>query len=93
MVLLLDLGRLAAAVSLLGCLPVSLATAYDGVAQQAGFNAPARTASHAYNNASDLLPLHLSSLGSGEFTTLSHPRFPSHRVRVKKTNFCDPTVK
>jgi carboxypeptidase C (cathepsin A) len=39
-----------------------------------------------------LTPLHLSSLGSDEFTSLSHPRFPNHRVRVKQSNFCDPTV-
>ena len=27
------------------------------------------------------------------YATLMHPRFPSHQVRVKKTDFCDPTVK
>lgn len=27
------------------------------------------------------------------FTTLAHPRFPAHQVRIKKTEFCDPTVK
>ena len=38
--------------------------------------------------------MYLSELGStGEFTTLSHPRFPFHHVRIKKTKFCDPTVK
>ncbi|KAN0097812.1 Merops: S10.UPW [Tylopilus felleus] len=26
------------------------------------------------------------------FTTLSHPRFPNHSVRIKKSTFCDPTV-
>ncbi|KAJ7614602.1 peptidase S10 serine carboxypeptidase [Mycena polygramma] len=36
--------------------------------------------------------LHLSSVGSAEFTTLSHSRFPNHRVRVKQSSFCDPTV-
>ncbi|TFK56200.1 hypothetical protein OE88DRAFT_1621164 [Heliocybe sulcata] len=36
--------------------------------------------------------LHLSSVASDEYTVLSHPRFPSHQVRVKKTEFCDPTV-
>ncbi|PCH41605.1 alpha/beta-hydrolase [Wolfiporia cocos MD-104 SS10] len=29
---------------------------------------------------------------NGIYTTLVHPRFPSHQVRVKKSNFCDPTV-
>ena len=38
--------------------------------------------------------LHLSELGStDEFTSLVHPKFPHHQVRVKKTKFCDPTVK
>lgn len=27
------------------------------------------------------------------YTALTHPRFPAHQVRVKKTDFCDPTVK
>ncbi|TFK48038.1 hypothetical protein OE88DRAFT_1665085 [Heliocybe sulcata] len=33
----------------------------------------------------------LSSLGS-EFTTLGHPAFPKHSVRIKKSDFCDGTV-
>ena len=36
---------------------------------------------------------HLSSIGVSEYTALTHPRFPNHRVRIKKSNFCDPTVK
>ncbi|EPQ59668.1 peptidase S10, serine carboxypeptidase [Gloeophyllum trabeum ATCC 11539] len=36
--------------------------------------------------------LHLSALSSETYAVLSHPRFPYHQVRVKKTNFCDPTV-
>jgi len=37
--------------------------------------------------------LHLSSLSSQNgFAPLRNPRFPAHQVRVKKTNFCDPTV-
>ena len=28
-----------------------------------------------------------------EFVSLTHSRYPSHRVRVKKSDFCDPTVK
>ncbi|KAF9645058.1 alpha/beta-hydrolase [Thelephora ganbajun] len=37
--------------------------------------------------------MHLSELRSTDgFTTLIHPKFPYHRVRVKKTKFCDPTV-
>ena len=38
--------------------------------------------------------MHLSELGStDEFTALVHPKFPYHQVRIKKTEFCDPTVK
>ncbi|TFK64448.1 alpha/beta-hydrolase [Pluteus cervinus] len=36
--------------------------------------------------------LRLNSLDVDAFTVLSHPRFPSHQVRVKKSDFCDPTV-
>lgn len=35
----------------------------------------------------------LSSIDSDHYTALANPRFPRHQVRVKKTNFCDPTVK
>jgi len=36
----------------------------------------------------------LSELGStDDFTALVHPKFPYHQVRIKKTKFCDPTVK
>lgn len=37
--------------------------------------------------------MHLSSVEAGRYTLLTHPHFPSHRVRVKRTKFCDPTVK
>ena len=44
--------------------------------------------------ARNVTTMHLSELGStDEFTTLVHPRFPYHQVRVKKTDFCDLTVK
>ncbi|KAL5536839.1 hypothetical protein ACEPAF_662 [Sanghuangporus sanghuang] len=37
--------------------------------------------------------MHLSSMRSTDvFTTLVHPDFPGHQVRIKKTDFCDPTV-
>ena len=36
----------------------------------------------------------LASVNSqDEFLALSHPRFPAHQLRIKKTEFCDPTVK
>jgi cathepsin A (carboxypeptidase C) len=34
----------------------------------------------------------LSILSEAEFTTLSHPAFPRHGVRIKKSSFCDATV-
>jgi carboxypeptidase C (cathepsin A) len=36
----------------------------------------------------------LSSLSSTEFSTLTHPLYPEHQIRIKETKgFCDPTVK
>ena len=35
----------------------------------------------------------LSTLSETEFTTLGHPVFPRYSVRIKKTSFCDETVK
>lgn len=38
--------------------------------------------------------MHLSSVeNSNNFMVLAHPRFPNHQVRIKKSDFCDPTVK
>jgi hypothetical protein len=37
-------------------------------------------------------PLHLSSVQE-DYVPLHHPSFPRHSVRIRKTNFCDPTVK
>ncbi|PPQ84538.1 hypothetical protein CVT25_007608 [Psilocybe cyanescens] len=33
-----------------------------------------------------------STLSDTEFSAISHPEFPRHRVRVKKSTFCDGTV-
>ncbi|KAG2023989.1 carboxypeptidase Y [Coprinopsis cinerea AmutBmut pab1-1] len=35
----------------------------------------------------------LSTLSETDFTTLTHPAFPRHSVRVKQTKFCDNTVR
>lgn len=35
----------------------------------------------------------LSALSSESFTVLTHPAFPRHSARIKKTDFCDHTVK
>ncbi|KAF9464276.1 peptidase S10 serine carboxypeptidase [Collybia nuda] len=36
--------------------------------------------------------VHLSSVSSDNYASFSNPRFPGHQVRVKKSQFCDPTV-
>ena len=46
---------------------------------------------HAKNDGPE--SMHLSSIRSNEFTALSHPHFPNHQVRIKKSDFCDPAVK
>ena len=43
--------------------------------------------------AANLTKAQLSFVEEAAFTALTHPNFPSYQVRVKKTNFCDPTVK
>ncbi|EIW74516.1 serine carboxypeptidase [Coniophora puteana RWD-64-598 SS2] len=35
---------------------------------------------------------HLDTLTHHEFSTLGHPAFPNHSVRIKKSNFCDGGV-
>ncbi|KAG5645268.1 hypothetical protein DXG03_006570 [Asterophora parasitica] len=46
---------------------------------------------YGYNNLTEVM--HLSSIASDEFTALSNPLFPNHQVPLKKSHFCDPTVK
>ena len=82
---------------LVGAALVTLAAA-----QQAAFNlatGPTRGASTRGSSgfpAANLTvsPRPLASVASrDEFVALAHPRFPAHQVRVKKSDFCDPTVK
>lgn len=35
----------------------------------------------------------LGALTASEFTTLAHPAFPRHSVRVKQSHFCDESVR
>ncbi|TFK43077.1 Alpha/Beta hydrolase protein [Crucibulum laeve] len=64
----------------------ALANADNVLTNQALYGAP-----NAHN--ASVQSLHLSSISSTDaFTALSHPRFPNHQVRVKKSEFCDPTV-
>ena len=63
------------------------------VAQKYRFDNP-QVAFHAKNQSTDLAKMQLSSVvDEAAFTTLIHPNFPTYQVRVKKTAFCDPTVK
>ncbi|KAI0051789.1 alpha/beta-hydrolase [Auriscalpium vulgare] len=39
------------------------------------------------------VPGSLRNLSTDAFTTLRHPLFPSHSVRIKQSDFCDTTVK
>jgi carboxypeptidase C (cathepsin A) len=47
----------------------------------------------AFSNSEFFVPLEtLSNVKDSEFSTLRHPFFPKHTVRIKKSNFCDHTV-
>ncbi|KAI0828821.1 serine carboxypeptidase [Trametes gibbosa] len=35
----------------------------------------------------------LRSISTSEFTTLTHPKFPKHSVRIKQSQFCDGAVR
>lgn len=35
----------------------------------------------------------LGLLSTSEFTTLGHPLFPNYNVRIKKSDFCDGSVR
>ncbi|CAA7269007.1 unnamed protein product [Cyclocybe aegerita] len=59
---------------------------------QVTLKSPLSVAYGTSGNAPEPVSRLLSSIGSDAFTTLSHPRFPNHSVRVKQTHFCDPTV-
>lgn len=51
-----------------------------------------RLATHA--PATNISSLHMSLVDLGtKYTALSHPSYPDHSVRIKKSDFCDPTVK
>lgn len=54
---------------------------------------PYKAASSLSDNLAPKSTINLSSVGDLEYTALTHPQFPNHRVRIKKSNFCDPTVK
>lgn len=81
----------------IACLVVAFSSVLAGFisdSPQVALNAPSPPHSTIANPAYNFTTLHLSSItGDDTFTALRHPRFPAHQVRVKKSNFCDPTVK
>jgi hypothetical protein len=55
---------------------------------------PQKVLSNQAYDALHITPLEsLSSLKESEYTVLSHPTFPRYSLRIKKTRFCDSTVK
>ncbi|KAF7302811.1 Carboxypeptidase [Mycena kentingensis (nom. inval.)] len=64
---------------------LALALCAPALASQTVFNAPIYNTSFVPHN-------DLSALSATSFTTLTHPAFPKHGVRVKKSEFCDGTV-
>lgn len=49
-----------------------------------------------FNNYDDGLFSPMEDLGllsASQFTTLGHPLFPDYNVRIKKSDFCDGTVR
>lgn len=60
---------------------------------------PAIFASYSVSSSQEILTaggrnpnITLNSVQGDQYSVLSHPRFPGHSVRVKKSEFCDPTV-
>ncbi|KAF7315211.1 Carboxypeptidase [Mycena indigotica] len=62
-----------------------------GVAAAAAFQAPFESPQQ-YDSGLFVPFESLSLLSESKFTTLGHPAFPNHSVRIKKSSFCDPTV-
>jgi hypothetical protein len=67
-------------------LPILAATAY---ASQTVFTGPADIGTSQYFTPAGTLDI----LSETSFTPLAHPEFPKYGVRVKKSNFCDETVR
>ncbi|KAJ3532250.1 hypothetical protein NM688_g7451 [Phlebia brevispora] len=77
---------LALLLCLVGC---SLATQLGQEALLAANELPVNI----HDDAANITTIQLSSITEeNAYTVLTHPRFPAHQVRVKKSNFCDPTV-
>ncbi|KAH9894182.1 peptidase S10 serine carboxypeptidase [Cubamyces lactineus] len=78
--------------ALLACgVLASSQTPFDATAIAAGVVNPLPIGT--FSPPGNISTLALSSIVSrNEYASLAHPRFPGHRVRVKKSNFCDPTV-
>jgi len=84
-------SRICRLLAFLATVVVSTTAWYQNPGVQAVLKAPASDILDS-NNAARPPTTYLSSIRDSEFTSFTHPRFPNHRVRIKKTNFCDPTV-
>ncbi|THH33777.1 hypothetical protein EUX98_g464 [Antrodiella citrinella] len=67
---------------------VSLAAFATAQASQSPFTSPIVKTTHRISADASLA----SITSEQQYTALTHPRFPHHQVRVKKSSFCDPTV-
>ena len=84
------------AIGLLALLPLALPVAYGTRAGMPGPSDSLRFEQHAFSNYDEGLFTHfgeLDALSSSEYTQLEHPAFARHSVRIKKSDFCDGTVK
>ena len=68
---------------------IGLAAAVVAQGQIQTFLSPAE-----HSDLTNSLGFELSAIAQQDaYVALTHRRFPAHQVRVKKTAFCDPTVK
>ena len=84
------------AIGLLALLPLALPVAYGTRAGMPGPSDPLRFEQHAFSHYDEGLftPFgELDALSSSEYTQLEHPAFARHSVRIKRSDFCDGTVK
>ena len=64
---------------------------YAGGVAQSVLHSPVGGDSH-IPTAATITPLSLDALATEQYTTLKHPAFPRHQVRIKKSGFCDGSV-
>ena len=81
------------------CLLLALSAALTAVTaqlQEVFQHGTLGTNTNAFSSYDDGLFAPIEDLGlisTSGFTTLGHPAFPNYQVRIKKSDFCDGTVK